>query len=156
MSEAVDETIPWERTRDLVRDDDLLPQFTKVRPPHVATKARRRRRNLEWRELFFEETRDNVKRRGEGPKTVLDALAPAEARARVSDVERPHLYFEIKERLHQTIGSRAPEVFTKDTPYYFIESPEHSETWPGRRPLPGRPLHQGHVGPATSCKEMVT
>ena len=152
----MDETIFIEGPRDLVHHYDLLPQFATVRLTYVKKKTSHRLRNLEWRELSFEKTRDGFERCGKGYEAVFDALAPAEARARVPEVERPHLYFEIKERLHQTVGSRKTAVFTKDTPRDFIKSPEHVGPREGRLPLPGRPLHQSHVRFEEGAEALVT
>ena len=92
VSPEVDETIFIEGPRDLGYHYDLLPQFAAVLTTNVETKARRRLRNLEWRELSSKKARDNVKRRGEWYEAVLDALAPPEARTRLPQVERPLLY----------------------------------------------------------------
>ena len=127
-----------------------------MRPPHVATTARHLLLNLVGRELSTTTARDGAGRRGEGSKKVFDTLAPPEARARFSEVERPLLPVKIEERLHQTIGSRETTVSFEDTPRDTPKSPEHVGPWTGRLPVPGRTFHQGHVGPTESTKKMVT
>ena len=156
MFEEVDETIFIEGPRDVGHDHDLLPQPAAVRPPHVATTARHLLLNLEWRELPFKKTRDGVSGCGERSKKVPDALAETEARARLPEVERPLLSVKIKERLHQTVGSRETAVFTKDTPRDFIKSPEHVGPRPGPLPLPRGSLHQSNLCPTKGTQEMVT
>ena len=85
-----------------------------------------------------------------------DTLAPAEARARLPEVERPLLPVKIKERLHQTVGSRETAVFTKDTPRDVAKSPEHVGPREGRLPLPRGAFHQGNLRPTKGTKKMVT
>ena len=154
MFEEVDEALPGARPRDLGHHDNLLPQLAAVRPPYPKETARNLLLNLVGRELSFKKARDGFERCGEGSKTVPDALVPPEARARLPEVERPLLPVKIKERLHQTIGSRETTVFTKDTPCDFIKSPEHVGPRAGRLPLPGRTLHQSHVGPTKGTQTM--
>ena len=81
-------------------------------------------------------------------------MAPAEARARVSEVERPLLPVKIKERLHQTIGSRETTVSFEDTPRDFIKSPEHVGPRPGPLPLPRGAFHQSNLRPTKGTQEM--
>ena len=150
----MDETVVSEGPRDVGHDHDLLPQPAAVRPPYPTETARHLIRHLVGRELSSKKARDNVKRRGEGYEAVFDALAPPEARARVSEVERPLLPVKVKERLHQAIGSSAPEVSSTNTPCDFIKSPEHVDSWEGPLPLPGRPLHQSNLRPTKGSQEM--
>jgi hypothetical protein len=91
MSEAVDETVVSKGPRDVVHHYDLLPQLAEVRPPDPKETARHLFLNLVGRELSTTTARDGAGRRGEWYEAVFDALAPAEARARVSQVERPLL-----------------------------------------------------------------
>ena len=154
MFEEVDETIVSEGPRDVGHDHNLLPQLAAVLTTNVEKKSSRRLRNLEWRELSFKTTRDNVKRRSEGSETVPQALVATEARARFSEVERPHLNNKIAERLDQTIGSRETEVPSTNTPRDTPKSVEHVGPRPGRLPLPGRPLNKSHVGPTKGTKTM--
>ena len=81
-------------------------------------------------------------------------MAPPEARARFSQVERPLLPVKIKERLHQTIGSRETTVSFEDTPCDFIKSTEHVGPRTGFVPLPGRTLHQSNLCPTKGTKKM--
>ena len=150
----VDETIFIEGPRDVGHHYDLLPQFAAVRPPHVATTARHLLLNLVGRELSFTKTRDGFERCGEWYEAVFDTLVPPEARARFSEVERPHLNNKIAERLDQTIGSRETEVPSTNTPRDTPKSVEHVGPRPGRLPLPGRPLNKSHVGPTKGTKTM--
>ena len=69
-------------------------------------------------------------------------------------MERPLLYSQVTIRFNKTIGPRETEVSTKDTPYYFIESVEHSETWPGPRPLPGGAFNKSNLRPTKGSQEM--
>ena len=92
MSEAVDEAIFIEGPRDLVRDDDLLPQLAEVRPPYPTETARHLLRHLVGRELSTPTARDGFERCGEWYEAVFDTLAPAEARARVSAMVQSLLY----------------------------------------------------------------
>ena len=150
----MDETIFIEGPRDVVRHHDLLPQPAAVRPPYPKETARHLIRHLVGRELSSKKARDNVKRRGEWYEAVPQALVPPEARARVSEVERPLLDHKIAERRHQTIGSRATTVSTKDTPCFPIESVEHVDPRPGPLPLPGRTLHQSNLRPTKGSQKM--
>ena len=81
-------------------------------------------------------------------------MAPPEARARLPQMERPLLPVKIKERLHQTVGSRETTVFTKDTPGDFIKSTEHVGPRTGRLPLPGRPFNKSNLCPTKGTKKM--
>ena len=156
MSPEVDETIFIEGPRDLVRHDDLLPQLAEVLTTNVKTTTSHRLRNLEWRELSSKKARDGFERRGEGSETVPDALAAPEARARLPEVERPLLYFEIKERLHQTVGPRETTVSFEDTPRDTLKSVEHVGPWEGRLPLPRGSFDQSHVRFEESAEALVT
>ena len=150
----MDETVVSEGPRDVGHDHDLLPQPAAVRPPYPKETARHLIRHLVGRELLASTARDGAGGCLKRYETVFDTLAPAEARARVSEVERPLLPVKIKERLHQTIGSRETKVFTKDTPRNFIKSPEHVGPRTGFVPLPGRTLHQSNLRPTKGSQEM--
>ena len=154
MSEAVDETVVSKGPRDVVHHYDLLPQLAAVLTTNVATKTSHLLLNLVGRELSTTTARDGAGRRGEWYEAVFDALAPAEARARVSQVERPLLDHKIEERRHQTIGSRATTVFTKDTPRDTPKSPEHVDPWKGPLPIPRRTFHQSNLCPTKGTKKM--